>query len=99
MNFKDVSWIKKKEQLSVDAIDTKNRLDDSIKFRSTTVKKLINQKQTNPKVNISDALFNEVQGFGPASTLPYNKARLKLFKTNVSKVDNIIGKSNKLNHI
>ena len=95
----DVSWIKKKEKLSLNAMQTPNRYDDSLYIRGHTIKPIQFQGQKNPKVDISDAMFNEIPGIGPGATVTYNKARLKLFGLKVNKIDNFIGRRNKLDHI
>ena len=98
-DFPDVSWINKKRQLTSKAMTTLNRLDDSIKVRGHTVKTPDVQKIKHPKINISDAMFNEVPNMGPGATIPYNKARMKLFGAKVEKIDKFFGKKSELNHI
>lgn len=93
----DVSWIKKKEQLTIEAKKTPTRLDDSAFIRGHTVKQLDKQKPKSLKVNISDSVFNKV--IGPGSTVPYNKARLKLWGLKVDKIKKFVGKRYGLDHI
>ena len=99
MNFKDISWIKKRENMNLKALKTPNRLDDSVYIRAETVKPLTKQKTTDSKINISDSIFNNLPQYGPDSVLPYNKARLKLFGPKVEYVDKIVGKRKGIKHI
>ena len=95
----DVSWIKKKEQLSLNALKTPNRIDDSVSFRGHTIKTIEDQRQKDPKVDISDAMFNNIPSFGPGASVPFNKARLKLFGPKINKVTNFIGPRKEIKYI
>jgi len=99
MNFNTISWIKKVNNINEAAFKTPNRLDDSSSIRGQTVQSINIQTQTDNRVNISDAVFNNVPQFGPGALLPYNKARLKLFGPKVEKIENFIGKRRGINHI
>jgi len=99
MAINNLSWSKEKAKINAEAIRTPNRLDDSVYRRAKTVKPIFQQKLKDPKVNISDAMFNKVPGIGPGATVSYNKARMKLFGLNIKKVDKFVGKRNNLDHI
>jgi len=99
MKDNNISWIKKKQQLSLDAMKTPNRFDDSIYARAHTVKQRDKQKMKYPKVDISDAMFNKVPGIGPGSHVQFNKARLKIFGEKVNNISNIVGKRKNIDHI
>jgi len=99
MNLKDISWIEKEENISINAQKTPNRLDDSIRIRAKMIKPINQQGNKDMKVDISDSVFNNMPGFGPGTILPYNKARMKLYGSKLLKINNIIGKRKGLNHI
>jgi len=98
-DFKDVSWIQDINKINLKATQTPNRLDDSVAYRSKIVKPQIEQKEKNPKVNISDSVFNTILSANPGQPLLYNKARLKIFGPRINKVNNIIGKRKGIDHI